>query len=103
MSKYLGKNRINHKTYKYYFVNKDWPYDEKLAVTDFHECTIKIYDKAAEDELNDRLVHETIHAMLEAYGLRKYLEARNVDEEEFTRLLTPALMGAFDVKVKLSK
>lgn len=101
MKTYIGKHQIGHKWFKYYLTD-ELP-DDKSGETDYTAGTIEISIQASEDELRDTLVHETIHAMLHTYGIEYLLSKHKIDDELFVRLLTPALMGAFDLKVKMSK
>jgi hypothetical protein len=76
------------------------------GVTMPHECEIWVNASDGPEARKDTWVHEHLHALLDAYGIKYTLRSQlgisgerwEAFEEELVRLLTPALRQTFDIK-----
>jgi len=96
----IGDFKANAKTYEV-FVSEELHGNEK-ATTDHTNCRIVI-GMAAPDELKDRLLHECLHAILDAYGITHMIEKSSLAEEDLVHALTPALLGSLEIKIPFVK
>lgn len=95
---FLGTWRIGEHDYSVVLVPK--LYDGAEGAHDSDTCTIFV-TPGTKDQVEDRIVHEALHALLERFGIEYFLCTKGVDVEDLVRRLVPALRATFKFKLPI--
>ena len=99
-AEHLGYIKVAAKQYDIYVVD-ELPAGES-GVTDTENGTIVI-TMAGKSQMQDTLMHETLHAIIDAYGISHILNKAGMNEEDLVYALTPALLATLNIKIPVLK